>query len=56
LRLNKRREDVTVVINPFSLAIKPGDLSRMVEELVDNACKFSRQGTPINVEHQRTVA
>ena len=50
LRLNKRREDVTIMMNPFSLPIKPGDLSRMVEELVDNACKFSRQGTPIKIE------
>ena len=50
LRLNKRREDVTVQVNACSITVKPEDLSRMVEELVDNACKFSRQGTPVKVE------
>ena len=50
LRLNQRREDVTVRVNACSISLKPEDLSRMVEELVDNACKFSRQGTPVKVE------
>jgi signal transduction histidine kinase len=50
LRLNKRREDVTVRVTACSISVKPGDLSRMVEELVDNACKYSRQGTPVEVE------
>ena len=50
LRLNKRREDVTVRVDACSISVKPGDLSRIVEELVDNACKFSRQETPVKVE------
>jgi len=50
LRLNKRQEDVTVGVNARSISVKSGDLSRIVEELVDNACKFSRQGTPVAVE------
>jgi two-component system sensor histidine kinase/response regulator len=50
LRLNQRREDVTVRAKACSILVKPGDLSRIVEELVDNACKFSRQGTPVKVE------
>ena len=50
LRLNERREDVTVRVNACSISVKPGDLSRIVEELVDNACKFSRHGTPVLVE------
>ncbi len=50
LRLNRRKDDVTFKLNPCVLAIKPADLSRMVEELVDNAFKFSRQGTPVTVE------
>jgi signal transduction histidine kinase len=49
LRLNNRREDLTIEVSACSIAVKPGDLSRIVEELVDNACKFSRQGTPIKV-------
>jgi signal transduction histidine kinase len=49
LQLCKREEDITVRISPCCIAAKPGDLNRMVEELVDNACKFSRQGTPVEV-------
>jgi two-component system, sensor histidine kinase and response regulator len=45
-----RRQDVHVQIDACSLSIQLGDLSRIVEELVDNACKFSRQETPVNVE------
>jgi signal transduction histidine kinase len=50
LRLNNRREDVTVEVKSCSISVKPEDLGRIVEELVDNACKFSRQGTPVKVE------
>jgi signal transduction histidine kinase len=47
---NERRDDVSVRVHDGSILVKPGDISRMVEELVDNACKFSRQGTPVKVE------
>ena len=50
LRLNERRDDVTIRVKPCAIAVKPADLSRMVEELVDNAFKFSRLGTPVVVE------
>ncbi|MCE0523010.1 MAG: hybrid sensor histidine kinase/response regulator [Methylacidiphilales bacterium] len=50
LRQNNRREDVTIEVKACSISMKPDDLVRIVEELVDNACKFSRQGTPIHVE------
>ena len=50
LRLNNRREDVIVRILPGPVMVKLADLSHLVEELVDNACKFSRQRTPITVE------
>ena len=50
LRLNHRSEDVTVQIQAGSVRVKLTDLSHLVEELVDNACKFSRHGTPITVE------
>jgi two-component system sensor histidine kinase/response regulator len=50
LRQYERREDVTVRLHACSISVKAGDLSRTVEELVDNACKFSRQETPVNVE------
>jgi signal transduction histidine kinase len=50
LRQNERRKDVTVDVRACSISVKSGDLIRIVEELVDNACKFSRQGTPVEVE------
>jgi two-component system, sensor histidine kinase and response regulator len=50
LRLNDRREDLTVRVQAFAVSVRLDDLSRIVEELVDNACKFSRQGTPVEVE------
>jgi len=49
LRLNPRKDDIIVLIKASSLRVKGEDLSRMVEEIVDNACKFSRKGTPIQV-------
>jgi signal transduction histidine kinase len=49
LRHNARSEDVTVKVEACPLAIKAEDLARIVEELVDNAFKFSRQGTPVVV-------
>ncbi len=49
LRQSKREDDVTVQIESCSIKVNSDDLSRMVEELVDNACKFSRRGTPVTV-------
>jgi signal transduction histidine kinase len=51
LKLNEnRRSDITVKVASCPIAIKESDLTRIVEELIDNACKFSRHGTPITVE------
>jgi len=50
LRLNPRTDDVSIEVEACPLTIRPDDLSRIVEELVDNACKFSRQGTPVSVK------
>jgi signal transduction histidine kinase len=47
--LNKRDADLTIDIQASPIAIKPEDLVHIAEELVDNACKFSRQGTKIHV-------
>ncbi len=49
LRVNNRRDDLGLQTEPCSISIKADDLVRIVEELVDNACKFSRQGTPVRV-------
>jgi len=50
LRHNERREDITLRMRACSVSVKPEDLGRIVEELTDNACKFSRQGTPVELE------
>jgi signal transduction histidine kinase len=50
LRSKERREDITVRVSACSVSVAPEDLRRMVEEVTDNACKFSRQGTPVGVE------
>jgi signal transduction histidine kinase len=49
LRVNNRRDDLALQTEPCSISVKADDLVRIVEELVDNACKFSRQGTPVQV-------
>ncbi len=49
LRLYKRSDDITLRVAPCPIAIKAADLSQIVEELVHNACKFSRAGTPITI-------
>ena len=56
----QRRLDVRVQIDACSFSIQLEDLSLIVEELVDNACQFSRHETPVRVElssgRQLTIA
>ena len=49
LRQHERVHDVTIRVEACAISVKPEDLGRIVEELVDNAFKFSRQGTPVTV-------
>ncbi len=49
LRRFSRADDLRQETACTSLRIDDSDLAMMVEELVDNACRFSRQGTPISV-------
>ena len=44
-----RFKDVEVQIEDASLVATTTDLSVIVEELVDNACSYSRRGTPVKV-------
>jgi two-component system sensor histidine kinase/response regulator len=44
-----RESDVTYHVANRSILAKAPDLSLMVEEMVDNACKYSRTGTPVTV-------
>lgn len=50
----KRSKDLTVTVEPALLRISPGNLEKIVEELVDNACKFSLDGTPITITARRS--
>jgi two-component system, sensor histidine kinase and response regulator len=51
LRLNEdRRQDVKVDIKTRSASIGRSALTHIVDELVDNAFKFSRRGSPVSVE------
>jgi two-component system sensor histidine kinase/response regulator len=44
-----RRDDITLRWEECSIMVQPSDLTQIVEELVDNAFKFSRAGTPVDV-------
>lgn len=44
-----READLTLVIDPGQLPLSEDYVVLLVEELVDNACKFSDSGTPIDV-------
>jgi len=44
-----RREDITTNWKECAILARPSDLALIVEELVDNAFKFSRRGTPVVV-------
>jgi two-component system sensor histidine kinase/response regulator len=55
-RRHSREADLNVEAAPAVLALDAADMTSIVEELVDNACSFSRPGTPIAVrldEHGR---
>ncbi len=44
-----RQEDLTLDLQETSVKINASYLIKLVEELIDNACKFSKQGTPIKI-------
>ncbi len=46
---HNRGADITSHLEECSLLTRAGDLTLIVEELIDNACKFSRNGSPITV-------
>jgi signal transduction histidine kinase len=48
-RRQHREADVRVELAEGAIAGVSGDVAMIVEELVDNACSFSRQGTEIDV-------
>lgn len=46
---NGRADDIHLSVEECAVIAIPGDINLIAEELVDNACKFSRKGTAINV-------
>jgi two-component system sensor histidine kinase/response regulator len=55
----ERRErtcDLQLEIAPVALTLSVDNLMMMVEELVDNACGFSRKGTPVVAQLRRDCA
>jgi two-component system, sensor histidine kinase and response regulator len=49
---HKREGDFKMQVAPASLRILAEDLHKIVEEIIDNACKFSSPGTTINLTTQ----
>ncbi len=49
IKLNDREDDLELALCPDSLRISGISVQKIVEELVDNACKFSKSGTKISV-------
>jgi len=49
IRRHGRAEDAAITIEGCAVFATPGHLNLIAEELVDNACKFSRKGTRITV-------
>ena len=45
----KRESDLELAVRPAVLPVIPDNLHKIVEELTDNACKFSEPGTAIHV-------
>ncbi len=50
-RHHGREDDLAITLVGTPVPIRPGDLTLIVEELVDNACKFSRRQTPIEIRY-----
>ena len=44
-----RTEDITVAVEAAPVHMNPGNFEKIIEELTDNACKFSLDGTPITL-------
>jgi two-component system sensor histidine kinase/response regulator len=53
LRRNGREKDAVVEIEESTVMATASDITLIAEELVDNACKFSSQGTQIKVHFSR---
>lgn len=50
LHRRERKGDITVTLGERGIAAEASALGSIVSELVDNACRFSRKGTPVRVD------
>ncbi|MDP1678330.1 MAG: response regulator [Bacteroidota bacterium] len=58
MRANGRSESFSITCTDASLQISPADFGKVIDELIDNACKFSEPGSNItlsSVETQKEV-
>lgn len=46
----ERKDDLIIEIEKSNIAIAPNDLSMIIEELIDNAFKFSAAGTVVSIK------
>jgi two-component system sensor histidine kinase/response regulator len=51
----QRIADLDLQIDNIALRISEGDLRKIVEELVDNALKFSKPGSPVHIRTRREL-
>jgi signal transduction histidine kinase len=49
LKRHDRKADITVTMADCQIAGRPPELAIIIEEMVDNACNFSRKGTPVEI-------
>lgn len=50
-----RQDDLEIDVHDFAARIADDDLSKIIDELVDNAFKFSKQGSPVKVRCRRAA-
>jgi signal transduction histidine kinase len=48
----KREADLQLDIQDYQIQMAGANINKLVEELLDNACKFSHAGTPITISSQ----
>jgi CheY-like chemotaxis protein/anti-sigma regulatory factor (Ser/Thr protein kinase) len=53
-RANRRRDSISVTCTDSALQMSPADFGKIINELVDNACKFSLPGGKIDISSEET--
>ncbi len=53
-RANRRKDSFTVTCTDAALQMSPADFGKIVDELIDNACKFSGPGGEVIISSEQT--